>query len=81
MLSAADLPVFTPSADLRLLALCAQAYQDCFGTAKSNADLRRLVEGKSIRLNDNALTDPKAELVLATGDILRLDKKHAVRIG
>lgn len=80
-LSAADLPVFTPGADLRILALCAQAYQDCFGAAKSNADLRRLVEGKSIRLNETILNDPKAELTLTPGDILRLDKKHAVRVG
>ena len=80
-LSAADLPIFTPGADRRLLALCAQAYQDCFQTAKSNAELRRLVEGKSIRLNEAALNDPKADIDLAPGDILRLDKKHAVRIG
>ncbi|MES2709887.1 MAG: tyrosine--tRNA ligase [Verrucomicrobiota bacterium] len=80
-LSAADLPIFTPGADKRLLALCAQAYQDCFSTVKSNADLRRLVEGKSLRLNDTVLSDPKAELSLNPGDILRLDKKHAVRVG
>jgi tyrosyl-tRNA synthetase len=80
-LSAAELPVFTPGNDLRILALCAQAYQDCFGTAKSNADLRRLVEGKSIRLNETVLSDPRAELTLTPGDVLRLDKKHAVRIG
>ena len=80
-LSAADLPTFSPGSDLRILAICAQAYQDCFATAKSNADLRRLLEGKSIRLNDTVLTDPKAELSLTHGDILRLDKKHAVKIG
>lgn len=80
-LSAADLPVFTPGPDQRLLALCAQAYADCFSTSKSNADLRRLVEGKSVRLNDGILTDPKSELSLNPGDVLRLDKKHAVRIG
>jgi tyrosyl-tRNA synthetase len=80
-LSAADLPTFIPGSDKRILALCVQAYQDCFGTAKSNADLRRLVEGKSIRLNETVMADPKAELSLATGDVLRLDKKHAVRVG
>lgn len=79
-LTSADLPVFTPGPDKRLLAVCAQAYQDCFGSARSNADLRRLLEGKSIRLNDAALTDPRAELELVSGDILRLDKKHAVRV-
>ena len=79
-LTAADLPAFTPGPDTRLLALCAQAYQDCFHTAKSNADLRRLLEGKSLRLNEAVLTDPKAELHLIAGDILRLDKKHAVRV-
>ena len=79
-LSHAELPLFTPGADQRLLALCAQAYAECFQVTKSNADLRRLVEGKSVRLNEETLTDPKSELSLTAGDILRLDKKHAVRV-
>ena len=51
------------------------------GDLPNRRRLRCLVEGKSIRLNDSILADPKAELTLTTGYILRLDKKHAVRIG
>ncbi len=51
------------------------------GDLPNRRRLRRLVEGKSIRLNDSILTDPKAELTLTTGEVLHLDKKHAVRIG
>lgn len=79
-LTSAGLPEFHPGTDLRILSLCAQAYQECFQQTRSNADLRRLLEGKSLRLNEEVLTDPRAELLLQPGDILRLDKKHAVRI-
>lgn len=80
-IAAADLPDFTPGEDRRIITVCAQAYEVCFGQKKSNGDIRRLIEGGSIRLNEEALRDPKAELTaLKAGDVLRLDKKSAVRV-
>ena len=47
---------------------------------KSRADARRLIEQGSIQLNGEKLRDPKAAIALEAGQILRLDKTHAVRI-
>jgi tyrosyl-tRNA synthetase len=56
------------------------AYAKGFALTKSRADARRLVEQGSIQLNGEKLRDPKATVELQPGQILRLDKTHAVRI-
>ena len=48
---------------------------------KSRADVRRLIEQGSIQLDGEKLRDPKAVLQLRSGQVLRLDKTRAVRIG
>lgn len=57
------------------------AYLVCFEIRKSRADARRLIEQGSIQIDGHKVTDPKANLNLKAGQILRLDKTHAVRIG
>ncbi len=76
----ADLPDFDPAGETRIITAVSNAYASCFDTKRSNTDIRRLIEQGSIQLNGEKLTDPKAELTLASGDTLRLDKKHSVRI-
>jgi tyrosyl-tRNA synthetase len=60
-----------------VVATFASGYQ----ITKSRGDARRLVEQGSIQLRDQKITDPKTEPALQVGDVLKLDKKRAVRIG
>jgi tyrosyl-tRNA synthetase len=78
-LTQAELPHFSPPADSPLIALIVAAYAS-LGETKTNSDARRLVEQGSIQLDGTKLTDPKAVPALAPGNVLRLDKKRAVRI-
>ena len=78
-LTDADLPVVRlSSADV--ISTVVSAYQHGFGIAKSRAEARRLVEQGSIQLEGEKVKDMKAILDLRSGQVLRLDKTHAVRI-
>jgi tyrosyl-tRNA synthetase len=79
-LASAELPVFAPPAGAGLLTLLAAAYDQCFGLRKSTSDLRRLVEQGSVQADGVKLTDPKSAPVFASGTVLKLDKKSAVRV-
>jgi tyrosyl-tRNA synthetase len=77
-LADADLPEFTaPDADA--ITTVIGAFSAC-GLTKSRADARRLIEQGSVQLNGAKMVDPKTVLQLTSGDILRLDKRHAVRV-
>jgi tyrosyl-tRNA synthetase len=79
-LADADLPTFRPpSSDI--VSIVASAYVDVFAVTKSRADVRRLIEQGSIQLDGEKLRDPKAVLQWRSGQVLRLDKTRAVRIG
>jgi tyrosyl-tRNA synthetase len=56
------------------------AYAEIFGLNKSRADARRLIEQGSVQLDGEKIVDPKARIFLRSGQVLRLDKTHAVRI-
>ena len=56
------------------------AYSQAFRVQKSGSEIRRLIRQGSVRLDDVKITDPQAKLDLKSGQILRLDKTHAVRI-
>ena len=77
---AAELPTLIPACT-NPVSVAAQAYKECFNLEKSNSQIRQLVQQGSLQLNGQKLTDPKAELTLTAGDILKLDKTHTVRIG
>src|SRR2546423_10739204 len=78
-LSDAELPEFSAqSADAVTIVLA--AYASGFALTKSRADARRLIEQGSIQLDGEKLRDPKTVVALERGQILRLDKTHAVRI-
>jgi tyrosyl-tRNA synthetase len=80
-LDQADLPAFAPPAGERnIISLVVAAYAAAFSLTKSRGEVRRLVEQGSIQLQSEKIQDPKAELTLAPGDILRLDKTRAVRV-
>ena len=79
-LADADLPEFSAE-NTGIVSLVVAAYAKAFAITKSRADARRLIEQGSIQLNGQKIRDPKATVALERGQILRLDKTHAVRIG
>ena len=81
-LASADLPTLSLEGVAGdIVSVVVAGYANCFQTTKSRGDARRLVEQGSVQLNDAKVTDPKATPTLETGAVLKLDKKHAVRIG
>jgi tyrosyl-tRNA synthetase len=78
----AELPTFSPVGfDQRdLVTLVWSAYREAFDLKKSRSEARRLIKQGSVELDGQTLRDPKAMFQLTSGQILRLDKRHAVRI-
>jgi tyrosyl-tRNA synthetase len=58
-----------------------EAGYNALGITRTRGDIRRLIQQGSVQLNGEKLPDPKAAPALKAGDVLRLDKTHAVRIG
>lgn len=79
-LASADLPLLELPAQRDLLAVVAHAYAAVIGAPKSNGDIRRLIQGGSVQLNGEKWTDPKAIPDWQHGAVLKLDKKHSVRL-
>jgi tyrosyl-tRNA synthetase len=77
-----DLPVFSPTEREGLLAVnvVANVYREVFNVQRSNSEASRLIKQGSVELNGIKIHDPKATITLKPGQILRLDRKHAVRI-
>jgi tyrosyl-tRNA synthetase len=63
-----------------LISVIVNAYSKGFGIVKSRSDARRLVEQGSVQLRGEKITNPKAEIHLNSGEILRLDKTRAIRL-
>jgi len=63
-----------------LLSIVEAGYK-ALGIARTRGDIRRLIQQGSVQVNGDKLLDPKAAPALKAGDVLRLDKTHAVRIG
>lgn len=80
-LASADLPVLTLPEQRDVISVVAHAYAAVVGAPKSNGDIRRLIQGGSIQLNGEKLSDPKATPDWKPGDVLKLDKKNSVRVG
>jgi tyrosyl-tRNA synthetase len=78
----ADLPAFSPTerGGLAAVNLISNAYREVFNLQKSHSEISRLIKQGSVELNGTKIQDPKAPITLEAGQILRLDKRHAVRI-
>jgi tyrosyl-tRNA synthetase len=79
-LDEAELPMFSAASGDAAVAVVVKAYAQAFGLTKSRAEASRLIRQGSVQLNGEKVTDPKTTLSLRTGQILRLDKTHAVRV-
>jgi tyrosyl-tRNA synthetase len=79
-LSDAELPHLRADNYSDFVDLVGHAFQNAFGISKSRTQVRRLIEQGSVQLDGEKITDPNAALPLRAGQVLRLDKTHAVRI-
>ena len=79
-LSDAELPYLRPDNYSNFVDLVGHAFQNAFGISKSRTQVRRLIEQGSVQLDGKKITDPNAAIPLRAGQVVRLDKTHAVRI-
>jgi tyrosyl-tRNA synthetase len=79
-LAQADLPELSlQGVEPDLLSVVEAAY-NLLGKPRTRGDIRRLIQQGSVQINGEKQTDPKATPAFKPGDVLRLDKTHAVRI-
>ena len=78
-LEAAELPTFSSDGG-EAVEVVQSAYRQALGVAKSRSEASRLIKQGSVQLDGSKLTDPKIKLELKPGQVLRLDKTHAVRV-
>jgi tyrosyl-tRNA synthetase len=78
----ADLPAFSPDERQGGMAVTvvSDVYRKVFQSEKSHSEVSRLIKQGSVELDGTKIRDPKAKVTLHPGQILRLDRKHAVRI-
>jgi tyrosyl-tRNA synthetase len=79
----ANLPIFSASSleKLEAVRLVSSVYREAFNIEKSRSEASRLIKQGSVELDGVKIRDPKATITLKAGQVLRLDKTHAVRIG
>jgi tyrosyl-tRNA synthetase len=78
-----DLPTFSPTKrqELTAVAVVSEAYGAIFQIEKSHSEISRLIKQGSVEIDGTKIHNPKAKVALHPGQILRLDRKRAVRIG
>ncbi|HEX4707740.1 MAG TPA: tyrosine--tRNA ligase [Candidatus Udaeobacter sp.] len=78
----ADLPAFSigDREPVAAVILISNIYRDVFKLDKSRSEVSRLIKQGSAEVDGAKIKDPKASIALKPGQILRLDRKHAVRI-
>ncbi len=83
-LTAADLPEIAAAsipANSTVLSLTALLFEQIFQTQKSNAELKKqYIIGGSVQLDGVKLTDPTARVNVQAGNVIKLSKKHAVKV-
>jgi tyrosyl-tRNA synthetase len=80
----ANLPIFSVSMSsekLEAVGLVSEVYREAFNLQKSRSEASRLIKQGSVELDGVKIRHPKAMISLKAGQVLRIDKTHAVRIG
>ena len=78
---AVELPLAGIPEGATVLALASHAFETAFDLKKSNGELKKQsIAPGAVQLNGEKLTDPNATPALKEGDILRLSKKHSVKL-
>jgi tyrosyl-tRNA synthetase len=77
-----DLPPYLPAErrELPAVGVVSDVYQKVFQVEKSHSEISRLIRQGSLELDGTKIQDPKTKVTLHPGQILRLDRKRAVRI-
>jgi tyrosyl-tRNA synthetase len=78
----ADLPAFSAISreGLPVVALVSKVYREVFNLEKSHSEVSRLIKQGSVEIDGAKIRDPKATVTPKSGQTLRLDRKHAVRV-
>ena len=78
----AELPAFSPvnREGRAAVTLVSDVYRQMFNLNKSHSEVSRLIKQGSVEIDGTKIHDPKAKISLRPGQILRLDRKHAIRI-
>jgi len=78
----ADLPIFSATSGdgQAAVTLVSNVYRDVFKLEKSHSEVSRLIKQGSVEIDGTKVRDPKAKVSLKSGQTLRLDRKHAVRV-
>jgi tyrosyl-tRNA synthetase len=81
-LKKADLPVFSlaEQREFSAVMVVSDVYRKVFQSERSHSEVSRLIKQGSVELDGTKIRDPKANVALHPGQILRLDRKRAVRI-
>ena len=80
-LSYATLPEVTfNGTDRDMVSVVVTAFARGFSLTKSRGEARRLIEQGSVQLRGEKIMNPVVTVELAPGDVLKLDKTHAVRV-
>jgi tyrosyl-tRNA synthetase len=81
-LAQADLPAFSPAQteELPAVNVVSDVYRKVFQLEKSHSEVSRLIKQGSVEIDGTKIDDPKAKVALHPGQILRLDRKRAVRV-
>jgi tyrosyl-tRNA synthetase len=81
-LERADLAAISPTEreGVTAVTLVSNVYRDVFNLEKSRSEVSRLIKQGSVEIDGTKILDPKATITLRSGQILRLDRKHAVRV-
>jgi tyrosyl-tRNA synthetase len=81
-LAQAELPAFSPAKteELPAVTVVSDVYRNVFQLEKSHSEVSRLIKQGSVEIDGTKIHDPKAKVALHPGQILRLDRKRAVRI-
>jgi tyrosyl-tRNA synthetase len=77
-----DLPAFSPTEqrELTAVSIVSDVYRKVFQLEKSHSEISRLIKQGSVEIDGTKIHDPKTKVALHPGQILRLDRKRAVRI-
>ncbi len=77
-----DLPAFSPAEgqDLTAVNVVSDVYRNVFQLEKSRSEISRLIKQGSVEIDGTKIHNPKAKVALRPGQIVRLDRKRAVRI-
>jgi tyrosyl-tRNA synthetase len=81
-LAQADLPAFSPSEqqDLTAVTVVTDVYRKVFQSERSHSEVSRLIKQGSVEIDGTKVLNPKERVALHPGQIMRLDRKRAVRI-